>query len=102
MLVTLLGIVTEVKLVHLWNAFPAILVTPLPITIDLIASRYSYHGISEALLILAIAPVPRMVKMLSQESSHVRFPPHVPEIGVQGVPPIAWIVPKSFHIVAVR
>ena len=70
---------------------------------DLIALRCAYHGLSEVLLKSGIVPVPLMESTLSQERVHVRFPPQVPEAMRQGVlPPIAWIVPKSFQTIAAR
>ena len=72
-----LGRLTEIASVQLWNTQLPILVMPSSITIDVISFRRFFQGISCAPVSL-IAPKPEIVKTPSSESSQVAVSPQVP------------------------
>ena len=79
MLVTLLGMVTEVKPLQPQKASSPMLVTLSLIIAVFIKMRYVFHGTSELEEYDAILPVPLMVSILST-NVHVKLLPHFPEI----------------------
>ena len=78
MLVTVLGIVTLVRLVQSSNAPVHIFVKPSGMMIEAIFSRYLYQGPYSYILLHDISPVPEMVSV-PFSSTQVKSGPQVPE-----------------------
>lgn len=78
MLVTVPGMLTELRFLHSAKAPGPTLVIPSAITTDLIESLYGYQGVSVFMAHAAISPEPVMVSV-PPLSSHFAFVPQTPD-----------------------